>query len=129
MINVKISSLLNSTEALQKLASADLKAKLAWQVARLLKAAEVELQSFNETRMALIKKYGEKDAKGELVTDEKGNCKIPPDAIDGFNTELNELITTEVEINVNKISIDDLENMSFTPNEMTLLEDFIDFEE
>lgn len=129
MINVKISSLLNSTEALQKLAGADLKAKLAWQVARLLKAAEAELQSFNETRMTLIKKYGEKDAEGELITDEKGNCKIPPEVIDTFTTELNELINTEVEISVNKISIDDLENISFTPSEMTLLEDFIDFEE
>lgn len=129
MINVKISSLLNGTEALQKLAGADLKAKLAWQIARLLKAAEAELQSFNETRMTLIKKYGEKDTKGELITDEKGNCKILPENINTFTTELNELLNTEVEINVNKISIDDLENMSFTPSEMTLLEDFINFEE
>lgn len=129
MINVKISSLLNGTEALQKLAGADLKAKLAWQVARLLKAAEAELQSFNETRMTLIKKYGEKDTEGELITDEKGNCKIPPEDINTFTAELNELLNTEVEINVNKISINDLENMSFTPSEMTLLEEFIDFEE
>lgn len=129
MIKVKISSLLNSTEALQKLASADLKAKLAWQVARLLKAAEAELQSFNETRMTLIKKYGEKDAEGELVTDDKGNCKILPESINTFTAELNELIATEVEISVNKISINDLENINFTPSEMTLLEDFIDFEE
>lgn len=129
MIKVKISSLLNSTEALQKLAGTDLKAKLAWQVARLLKAAEAELQSFNEARTNLIKKYGEKDENGELITDENGNCKITPDFIDTFSNELNELIDSEVEISANKISINDLDNTNFTPSEMTLLEDFIDFEE
>lgn len=129
MIKVKISSLLNSTEALQKLAGTDLKAKLAWQVARLLKAAEAELQSFNEARTNLIKKYGEKDENGELITDENGNCKITPNFIDTFSNELNELIDSEVEISANKISINDLDNTNFTPSEMTVLEEFIDFEE
>lgn len=129
MINVKISDLLNSTEALQKLAGTDLKAKLAWQVARLLKAAEAELQSFNEARTNLIKKYGEKDENGELITDENGNCKITPNFIDTFSNELNELIDSEVEISANKISINDLDNTNFTPSEMTVLEEFIDFEE
>ena len=129
MIKVKISSLLNSNEALQKLAGTDLKAKLAWQVARLLKAAEAELQSFNEARTNLIKKYGEKDENGELITDENGNCKITPNFIDTFSNELNELIDSEVEISANKISINDLDNTNFTPSEMTVLEEFIDFEE
>ena len=66
MITVKISDLLNSTEALQKLANKELKAKLAWTISRLLKAAEAEIQNFNDTRMNLIRKYGEKDENGEL---------------------------------------------------------------
>jgi len=43
MIKVKISDLLNSTEALQKLAGTELKAKLAWQVGRILKSADTEI--------------------------------------------------------------------------------------
>ena len=103
MIKVKISELLNSTETLQKLAQKDFKAKLAWSIARLLKSAETEIQSFNETRMNLIKKYGEKDEKYEVITDENGNCKIVPDSISTFTAELNELMDTEVEINGNKL--------------------------
>lgn len=129
MIQVKISDLLNSTEALQKLAGTELKAKLAWQVGRILKAAEVEIQSFNETRMNLIKKYGEKDEKGELVTDEQGNCKIVEGDINEFSNELNDLINSEVEINGNKIKIDDLDKVDFTPAEMAQLEILIDFGE
>ena len=129
MIKVKISDLLNSTEALQKLSKTDLKAKLAWQVSRLLKSADKEIQEFNETRMKLIQKYGEKDENSELVTDENGNCKITPDSIESFSNELNDLVISEVELNANKIRIDDLNEVNFTPAEMNVLETFIDFGE
>ena len=113
MIAVKISDLLNSTETLQKLAKQDFKAKLAWSIARLLKAAEVEIQSFNETRMNLINKYGEKDENGELITDENNNCKINPDRMSEFNKELNDLLDMLVEINANKINMELLEDIDF----------------
>lgn len=129
MITVKIMDLVNGTSALQKLAEAQLKAKLAWQVARILKAAEVEIQSFNETRMKLINEYGEKNESGELITDDNGNCKIIPDRLIDFNKELNDLISNEVEINAHKIKMDDLENVNFTPSEITLLEPFIEIDE
>ena len=129
MITVKISDLLNSTETLQKLSQKDFKAKLAWSIARLLKAAEAEIQSFNDTRMNLIKKYGEKDENNELVTDENGNCKINPEDIDIFSKELNELIDSEVEINANKIKMELLENLDFTPSDMAVLEPFVEFDE
>ena len=129
MIKIKISDLLNSTEALQKLAGTELKAKLAWQVGRILKAAETEIQSFNEARMNLIKKYGEKDENGELITDEQGNCKIVEGDINEFSNELNDLINSEVEISGNKIKIDDLDKVDFTPAEMAQLEILIDFGE
>ena len=128
MITVKIDELLNSVDTLKKLSQQDFKAKLAWQVARLLKSAEAEIQSFNDTRMDLIKKYGEKDSEGELVTDENGNCKIIPEYISKFTDELSELVKTEVEINANKINIDDLENCNFTPGEISMLEPFIEAE-
>ena len=129
MITVKISDLLNSTETLQKLAQKDFKAKLAWSIARLLKSAEAEIQSFNDTRMNLIRKYGQKDENDELITDENGNCKIEQESINEFTNELNELVNTEVEINANKIDINLLEDIDFTPSDMAILEPFVDIGE
>ena len=126
MIKVKISDLLNSTEILQKLAQKEFKAKLSWTIARLLKGAEAEMQNFNETRMNLIKKYGEKDENGELITDDKGNCKIENSNLNAFSEELNELVSAEVEINANKIDIGLLEELEFTPSDMASLEPFVD---
>lgn len=129
MIKVKLSELLNSTETLKKLSQKDFKAKLAWSISRLLKAAEQEIQEFNDTRMNLINKYGEKGDDGQLVTDDKGNCRIVPESIQEFSNELNELINTEVEINANPIDIELLEDLEFTPTEMTQLEPFINMGE
>ncbi len=129
MINVKLSELLDSTETLKKLSQKDFKAKLAWSISRLLKAAEQEIQEFNDTRMNLINKYGEKGDDGQLVTDDKGNCRIVPESIQEFSNELNELINTEVEINANPIDIELLEDLEFTPTEMSQLEPFINMGE
>lgn len=129
MINLKMSDIINGTEALQKLSNTQLKAKLAWSVSRILKMAEVELQQFNDTRMQLIIKYGQKDENGELITDEKGNCSIEKEHLVEFNSELNELLATEITINANKLNIEDLENINFTPSEITSIEAFIDFGE
>lgn len=128
MIKVKISELIDSISTLQKLAQKDFKAKLAWSIARLLKAAEAEIQSFNDTRMDLIRKYGEKDDNGELITDEKGNCTLIKDKVQDFNAELNELLASEIEINANPINIEMLEDLDFTPADMSVLEPFVEFE-
>ena len=120
---------MDSVSTLQKLSQQDFKAKLAWSIARLLKAAEVEVQAFNEARMNLITKYGEKDENDELITDEKGNCKIIPDNVSTFNAELNELLASEIEINANKINFELLEDLDFTPSDIAVLEPFIEVEE
>ena len=129
MIKIKVQELVNSTAALQKLSNMSLKAKLAWQVARLLKAADAEIQVFNETRMNLLKKYGEKDENDKLITDEKGNCKIVTGETEAFSNELNELLNTKIEINSNPLKFSEIENIDFTPAEISQLESFIDFEE
>lgn len=129
MINVKISDLLNASEVLQELSKKQLKARLAFEVSRLLKAADTEVTQFNEARMKVINKFGEKDENGELSTDENGNCRIVPANISDFNNELTELISAEVELNANKIKMNALENLDFTPSDMVVLEPFIEVEE
>ena len=126
MITVKISDVVNSMEILQKLAQQNFKAKLALSIARILKAVEVEIQTFNTTRIDLIKKYGTKDENGELITNDEGNCIIDPESIEIFNKEFSDLLNTEIEINANKINVDLLEERDFTPSEIAALEPFLE---
>ena len=79
--------------------------------------------------MNLIKKYGEKDDKGELITTEDGNCKIPDESIQEFSTELNDILDATIDINANKMTMEQLEDLDFTPKDMAMLEPFIENEE
>lgn len=128
MIKVQLKDLLNSTEALQKLSRQNLKARLAFQVARMLKAAEKEITDFNEVRTNLIKKYSEVNENGELIPDENGNIKISKENINAFNNEFNDLISSEIEIPTEPIKLDSLEDLTFTAAEMAVLEPFIEIE-
>ena len=129
MINVKLEDLVNATEGLKGLSQKQLKARCAYAVGKILKSADAEIQSFNETRMELIKKYGEKAENGELKTEENGNVRIPAEQMEAFSRELRELLDTNVEISANKIKMDDIGEVEFTPAEMAQLENFIEFDE
>ena len=128
MIAITLENLMNSVDALKSLSQKQLKARSAYQISKILKAADEEISNFNETRMQLIKKYGEKDETGELKTDENGNVHIVTEKLQSFNDELQELLKTFAELNVNQIPVDELGDISFTPMEITQLEYFIDFE-
>ena len=129
MIKITLEQLINSSDGLKALSEKKLKARCAFAVGRLLKAVDGEMDTFNNARMELIKKYGEKDEKDELITDDKGNVHIPTMAIDQFNEELRELLDTPIEINTSRIKLDDVEDIEFTPIEIAQLEEFIEFED
>lgn len=126
MIEINLNELLNSAGTLKILSTKSLKGKTAYKVARILREAEKELTLFNETRMNLIKKYGETKEDGELVTNENGDCTIKEEHIAAFNNEINDLLNNKIEINVDKIKINELEELNFTPTEIINLEAFIE---
>lgn len=129
MIKLKLGDLVNSVGILQRLAQMDFKAKTSWQVSKLLTAAEKEIQTFNEARMKVVQKYGEKDANGELITNEEGNCQIPAEVGNDFANEINELLMSEVELNVSSIPLEDLDTADFKPTDMVIMEPFLKVEE
>ena len=126
MIEIKLNEVLNSMDTMQKLATQKFKSKTAFQIARILKKLDEEIKIFNDTRAALIQKYGERDENGELKVDDNNNCTIQKEALENFNQELSDLLNTTIEINADKINIDDLSEGSFTPSEIIALEAFIE---
>lgn len=129
MISITLEQLINSTDGLKGLSQKSLKARSAYAVSKIIKAADAEMTTFNETRMELIKKYGEKGEDGELKSDENGNVRILPESLNDFNKELQELLKAPVEINANKIRMEDIGDVEFTPAEMAQLDEFIEFDE
>lgn len=95
-MNLTYETINNIRPALTKLSKLDLKAAEAVKFARLLGKIESELRYFEETKIALFEKYGEKNDGGYEIKNENREA---------FLKEYRELCNTEVELEFEKIAI------------------------
>ena len=117
-MKVKVESIVNGMEALAELAKKELRVQTSYKVARLIKACNAEMQTYNEQRIGILKALG-------CGTDETGANYIIPDGKKGeFTQKYMELISTEVEIAADKIDLSD-ETAPIAPGLLLALEDFI----
>lgn len=125
MIEVTLGEVLQADEALQKIASCELKVRAAYQVARLMREISSEGKLVFESRDKLIMKYGAKDEEGQLLVDENGNNNIPKENMEQFAKEYNEVLQTKITLNVEPIKLNDIENVELTYTDVVMLEPFI----
>lgn len=125
MIQISVSTLINCTEAINELIRKPLKTKTAYKIARLAREISRELELFNTTKDALVEKYGEHDENDKLVI-ENNTYKIREDARDEFVKEYKEMMEQSINLNVEPISLKELEDERFTPQEISSILDFIE---
>lgn len=120
-MKVKVEAIVNGMEALAELARKELKVPTAYKVARLIKACNAELQTYNEQRISILKGLG-------CEQDESGTNYIIPEGKKGeFAQKYMELVSTEVEIPAEKIDLSG-ETAPIAPGLLLTLEDFITLE-
>lgn len=117
---------MESQEVMRSLSGKPLRGRAAFKVARLLKKLEVELTTFNETRVKLIENYAKKDDNGEFVLNEQNEYQFDAGNAQEFVNEINKLLSEEIQIEVNPILLEEIEEIDFTPAEMAALEPFIE---
>ena len=120
-MNIKLETILNTKEALEILSQKDLSIKTSFKIAKLIKAANKELETYNEQRIKLL------ESIGSTLNAESGQYEIPSDKRREFAEKFNELISIEVDM-PDKIDMSN-ENISISPDLLIALESFIDFEE
>ena len=125
MINTYLRNIVESADIMRELSTKTLKGRAAFRVARLLRELEKEFTLFNEKRVELIREYAQKDENGEIKSDENGNVTLDQARLNEFYEKLDELLSAEVEINAEKIDIDDFGDVDFTPAQIINLEAFI----
>ena len=126
MIKLKISDIINSVSTLKELMGKSLKSRVAYKVARLAREVENEYKLYDEKRIDLIKKYANHDENGELILDEEGSFSVADENVAAFRKELMELMDVEIELNVDKLSLEELDGCDFTPSEMVNLMVFVE---
>ena len=126
MIKVSLNDIVNSIDTFQAIMQQSFKGSLAFKIARLARELNKEMETFNEQRRKIVNEYSLKDENGEVKTDEHGNIQITPDRIQEFNTEFTNLLNTEVEINADKLPMDNIDDFKVSPQQMLNIEMFFE---
>lgn len=129
MIKININTLLSIKPILQELANMKMPAKQSFKVLRTLKAVDAEYSSIEEVQRNMVVNYGKKNNNGEYILDvENQGYTIAEEYKTAFAKEMNDLLTTEVELDCDKIDINLFEKINLSPNQLLAIEPFIDIE-
>lgn len=126
MINVTLNDILNSSETFREISTKSVPVKTAFRIARLIRELDKENVTFDESRRKIIEKYAERDENGGMKQTDEGNVILQQDKINECNNEMLDLLNTEIEINVDKLHVDDLGDIELTPAQTLSLEAFIE---
>jgi hypothetical protein len=110
--------------ALNKLAAQDLPLRTAFKLKGVIKTTNDELQKYDNVRTEALHRFGDKDEKGNLINLENGSVKLSDDNMKQFVSELNELLSSEV--NMIAIKVGELgEKVNLSASELFALEDVL----
>ena len=131
-MELTIKALLNSRGALATLGNTKgLQSVVAYRIAKNIKAINAELETYEETRVNLVKEYAKKDKDGNpLKKETNGNevYDIEDEKMEELNKEINRLMDETVEIDIKKISLDDLNNAGLSAFELEAVEFMLDID-
>ena len=129
MIRVALRDILEGQEALQKLSNQQLPGRIAFRIGRLIKKLEEVLTSYNEVRNNLLEKYAKRKEDGTFELNDKNEYQFDEEHMKIFVEEMNKLVAEETSVEADPIKFSDIENLDFTPADITLLEPFLNLEE
>lgn len=129
MIRVTLRDILEGQEVLQKLSNQALPGRVAFRIGRLLKRLEEVLTSYNEVRNSLLEKYAKKKEDGSFELNEKNEYQFDEAHMKLFVEEMNKLVAEETTVEADPIKFSDIEQLDFTPTDITLLEPFLNLED
>lgn len=116
-----LNDILNISPILHKLSKQTFTGKIVFQIARLIKLVDEELNTLDTTRQQIIEKYGDKDENGNLIIANNGQAHVSIENAEACNQEFYDLLTTEVNIDTSPIPLSCFDNIELTPNEALLL--------
>lgn len=125
-MKLKAIEILNTYEALAKLADKELDLQSACTVAKNLKELSLSKEVIDKKRKELIDKYAEKNEDGTPVREGDG-IKITD--IPAFLQHMNELLASETEVQLSPISKSALSEIKISPKDILSLTELLKEEE
>lgn len=129
MIELTVKEVMESVGVLNEIMEQPFHGALAFKISRIIRELRKEVESFNAERDKIIRVFSEKDENGKPVLLENGNIKIRSDLVKECNDEFEKLLGTSIEINAEKLDLDELDEIEITPKKMESILVLVDDEE
>lgn len=122
---MKLSTIINSnfTNAMSKIIRNDLPIKTAFKLKKIVSKLNEETARYNEVRQEYIKRYAELDSSGEVISENGIAVFKDEESKNKFYSDLQDLLNMNIE--VDKLSINELGNISVSAADLLALEDLL----
>lgn len=126
MIETTVAALITIKPVLQQLANTELPARDSFAVLRMLKVIDKEYETIEATQRKMVEAYGDRDELGNYKFDNRGGIIIKEESAQTFSAEMEQLLNTPVNLEINPLKIDVLDKLQFTPTQLLKMEEFIE---
>ena len=126
MIETTVAALITIKPVLQQLANTELPARDSFAVLRMLKVIDKEYETIEATQRKMVEAYGDRDEFGNYKFDSRGGVMIKEESAQTFAAEMEQLLNTSVNLEINPLKIDVLDKLQLTPTQLLKMEEFIE---
>lgn len=106
---MRLKDLISMHESMASLKSKKMPVRLAFKLGRNMRKLNEINNDYEQSRMQLIRKYAEKDDKGELAMFDNGSIRINRENLNDFSNELRGLLDTDLSIDFDMVTDAELE--------------------
>lgn len=124
-MKITIYQLISTLNIEKELFSQKLPIRTAYNLSKIFTRAREELEFYQKKLKEIITQYGEKDENGNLIFLENESVSIQKDKVEECQKEITDLQNLELEIPDYSISLDSLEAVKISLDEISVLLPFI----
>ncbi len=100
----------------------------AYRISKNIKAILEEIKTYNDTYTKICEEYVDKDKDGKpIIKDNKYSMPLEKEI--EVNKQLNQLLDEDVDIQIKKVTLADINKAGLSPLELDSIEFMLDFEE
>lgn len=115
-MNVTLKEIVDAREALMNLSQQKLPIKIGYNVSKIIRKANTELEILTKVRQEVIERHA------------PPGTEVNPEINQTIMAELSEALEVTVDIPVHKVDLSSIANLEMTPRDVMLLEPFCIFE-
>ena len=113
-MEISLREVVDMKQSLESLLKLSLPAKVSFRLGKVFRQIQQEQRDFEGQRENLIRKYGSENK-------DKNEVRVLNENIDSFMKEVNSLLEEKISINYEPMSISDLNNVSISVEDMSVL--------